>query len=116
MSARQCWFATNVAKAILICACVPPAFYGQSIPTANWTGGGGDNNWGTGKNWSWQGDDGQCSDAGTAIPPGTFLDNTSICYTANVMIPGGFTVNENVQFMSIIQNFTWARAQRSMGM
>jgi uncharacterized protein (TIGR03437 family) len=94
--------ASYFAKAILICGCVRLA--GQAIPTATWTGGGGDSNWGNANNWSWQGDNGQCKGyAPGAIPalPG------DICYAPNVVIPSGVVVNENnVQFISNINNFS----------
>jgi fibronectin-binding autotransporter adhesin len=100
MSERQRWFGIFLAKAILVCGCVPFALYGQV--TATWTGGGGDSSWSDGNNWSW--DNSACQ--GPSNSPGTFIDNTSPCYTANVMIGGGFTVNVNVQFMSVVQNLT----------
>jgi uncharacterized protein (TIGR03437 family) len=88
---------------ILICGCVRLA--GQATPTATWTGEGGDNNWSTGGNWSWQGDNGQCE--GTA--PGTFVGLVpgNICFQPDVVIPGGFVVNDQyTNFMSAINNFT----------
>jgi hypothetical protein len=109
MSKRQRWFGIFLAKAILVCGCASFALYGQSTPTATWTGEGGDSNWGNGKNWSW--DNGsQCDDpiSGIAIPPGNFINPSSPCYIANVMIGKGVTVNENANgnASSGIYNFT----------
>ena len=94
--------ASYFAKAILICGCMRLA--GQAPPTATWTGGGGDSNWGNASNWSWQGDNGQCKDYAPGTIP-TLPGN--ICYAPNVVIPGKVAVNENnVLFVSEINNFS----------
>jgi uncharacterized protein (TIGR03437 family) len=106
MSQRERWFGIFLAKTILVFGCASFALYGQSYPTATWTGGGSASSWADGKNWNW--DNNQCNDpnTGVAVPPATFGNSASPCYTANVTIGSGVTVNENEQAFSTIYNFT----------
>jgi uncharacterized protein (TIGR03437 family) len=112
LSERQRWFGIFVAKAILVCGCAPFALYGQ-YPTATWTGMGNDGSWANGNNWTW--DNSQCNDpTGVAYPPATFYQG-SPCYTANVVIGAGVTVDEDEDGMSAINNFSLGAGSTLMG-
>jgi uncharacterized protein (TIGR03437 family) len=95
---------TRLAVFVLVCACAPRATGGITTgATATWTNGGGDNNWGTGENWSWTGDNGACMN----VVPGSFTDATSPCYQPTVNIPDGSgTVNQNAELSWLIGDFS----------
>lgn len=98
------FYLTDLALFVLVCACAPCAIGGITPnATATWTGGGGDNNWGTGENWSWSAAD--CNE--NNVVPGSITDPTSDCYNPTVNIPDGKgTVNQNTLLPGYISDFT----------